>query len=113
MRPARLSSLLSSISANVVDEEPILYIHHLVSLQGLPFSIVPDCPCPCPCLCLRPNLVAQSRSFCALPSCSSQHQWILMLVAVDVKQRQQREVPSRDTGRVEAMDHVVIANVFQ
>jgi hypothetical protein len=35
------------------------------------------------------------------------------VVAVDVKQRQQREVPSRDTGRVEAMDHVVIANVFQ
>lgn len=35
------------------------------------------------------------------------------VVAVDVKQPQQREVPLRDTGQVEATDPVIIVHAFQ
>ena len=88
MRPARLSSLLSSMSANVVDEQPTLYVCHLVLIQGLPFSIV---AVPVPVLkakscCPVQELLCGTILYLLTPT----H---IDVVAVDVKQRQQREVP--------------------
>jgi hypothetical protein len=73
-------------------------------MQGLPFSIVPmlEAKSCCPVQELLCGIVL----FLSTPM-------DIDVVAVDVKQWQQREVPSRDTGQFEATDPVVIVDVFQ
>lgn len=81
-----------------------MYVCHLIWLQGLPFSIVPV-PVPEAKSC-RPvqDLLCGTVLYLSMPTS-------IDVVAIDVKQRQQRKVPSRDTGRVEATDPVVIVRI--